>query len=307
MVVMDQKKILVITSSYDRTVDSIISRFSPDINFFRFDVDNMSAYDVAVNGDYFCIKAEKSSLDSYNCKSIYYRKPSNIQIQKIFDSPYDQFATRELFALVEGVAEIFDGPCLTRPSVMKLAGNKIFQGKIAKKCGFNQPKSMITNRTTNIPDISSGKLIVKPLAVGAINFSNHKEFVQTNIYDPSISTESLTYSPAYFQEYLKKDFEVRLTIINGNFFSVKIQSDNLVDWRKGGAKNTYTFIETPSDIKYKCEEYLSQMGMVFGCFDFIVFENEWFFLEMNVNGQWGWLEAEVDIDISSKIMEYLNV
>jgi len=56
MVVMDQKKILVITSSYDRTVDSIISKFSPDINFFRFDVDNMSAYDVAVNGDYFCIK-----------------------------------------------------------------------------------------------------------------------------------------------------------------------------------------------------------------------------------------------------------
>lgn len=306
MSTIKKRKILVITSTYDKTVDMIISRFSSLVEFFRFDVDNMLAYDITVSADFFSIKSGGSSINSDCCKSIYYRKPSNSQIQKLFNSPYDQFATKELFALVEGIAEIFDGRCLTRPSVMKLANNKVYQGKVAKLCGFNQPISVITNSLSNISLINDECIIVKPLAVGTIVFPTHKEYVQTNLYNPDYDSEALTYSPAYFQKYQNKDFEVRLTVIDGSFFAVKIQSTNLIDWRRSGAENTYQYIDTPDPIKNQCSEYMAKMNMHFGCFDFIVYENEWFFLEMNVNGQWAWLEEVAGIDIGSKIMGYLN-
>ncbi len=47
-------------------------------------------------------------------------------------------------------------------------------------------------------------------------------------------------------------------------------------------------------------------GIDFGCFDFIVFDNEWLFLEMNANGQWVWLEHKTGLNISKEIMRYLN-
>lgn len=304
---MSKRKVLIITSTYDKTVDMIISRFSSTIDFFRFDVDNMLAYDIFVSTDFFRIQKLDAKIDSSSCKSIYYRKPSNIQLQKIFDSPYDQFATKELFTLVEGIAEIFDGRCLTRPSIMKLASNKVYQGKVAKNCGFLQPTTVITNKIENLALIKSHEIIVKPLSVASINFSKHKEIVQTNIYNPAFEAESLVYTSAIFQSYQNKDFEVRLTIINGFFYSVAIKSKNLIDWRKDGADNEYKKIETPEDIKIKCLEYMKIMNMDFGCFDFIVNNHDWFFLEMNVNGQWGWLEILPEIDISTKIVEYLNV
>jgi len=46
--------------------------------------------------------------------------------------------------------------------------------------------------------------------------------------------------------------------------------------------------------------------MEFGCFDFIVNNDEWYFLEMNSNGQWAWLEFETGSPISQEIVEYLN-
>ena len=47
-------------------------------------------------------------------------------------------------------------------------------------------------------------------------------------------------------------------------------------------------------------------NMKFGVFDFVVKDNEYYFLEINANGQWAWLEKELNIDISSSLFNYLS-
>jgi glutathione synthase/RimK-type ligase-like ATP-grasp enzyme len=55
-----------------------------------------------------------------------------------------------------------------------------------------------------------------------------------------------------------------------------------------------------------CMAFLKEMDLNFGCFDFIVNENdEVFFLECNSNGQWLWIEEDTKMDISGAIAEWL--
>lgn len=298
-------KILIVTSSYDKTCDYIIKKYK-SIDFFRFDLDRFSKYSVSFTNNGFDIKHEEESICESSCLSIYYRKPSSENLNEVIEHKYHPFAHKEAYSIIEGIVESFDGVCLTKPSVMRPAGNKILQAKLANKVGFEMPDYLITNNADLVELYKSKKAIVKPLSVGVIQDEKTKEFVQTNLLDSSIELNALKYSPAYFQRYQAKDFEVRATFVGKEAFVIKIASQNSVDWRKANNKINYSVFEMPKDIYEKCLEFMKLSNMDFGCFDFIVKNNNWYFLEMNVNGQWAWLEFETGLDISGSIVRYLS-
>lgn len=299
------QKILIFTSSYDKTCDYLIKKYS-NVNFFRFNLDFFSTYDVVVSSDGFIIKSINNEIDSLSCKSIYFRKPVCEILDGVFDDKYHPFVHRETYSLIEGITESFFGRCLTKPSIMRRANNKVFQAILSKKIAFNLPNASITNDKNLLTNLKDEDYIVKPLSTGTVIDGNKKEFVQTNIIDSSYDTSKLKYSPIYLQEYINKDYEVRVTFINNAYFPVKIVSENNVDWRKPNNKVTYQICEMPNEIVAKCFNFLNSCDMIFGCFDFLVKDNEWYFLEMNANGQWAWLEFEVGCNISDEIVGFLN-
>ena len=66
-------------------------------------------------------------------------------------------------------------------------------------------------------------------------------------------------------------------------------------------------VELPEKVKHECKMMLANYNLVFGAFDYIVTpNNNWVFLELNPNGQWLWLEEALNLDISNKIIEYLQ-
>ncbi|MGI2208546.1 hypothetical protein ACROAD_09715 [Shewanella baltica] len=306
---MDIKKnqILVITSVIDKTVDYIIKKF-PQCHFFRFNVDEFSSYSVSVTNDGFSIERNGSLITSKTCLSIYFRKPQLEDLTSVLDVPYHDFVHKESYSVVEGIAEIFEGRVLTKPSIMRRANNKAFQAMLAKRVGFNLPQMSITNDVAVLANfIATTKSIVKPVAVGEVIHNNKiKEFVQTNMIDSSVSSESLKYSPVYLQHYQDKDYELRVTYVGDTEFTVRIDSDNYIDWRKPDTINTYSTCSLPENISTQCRNFMNIVGMQFGCFDFIVKDEQYYFLEMNANGQWGWLEFELQLDISLSIVEYLS-
>lgn len=108
------------------------------------------------------------------------------------------------------------------------------------------------------------------------------------------------------QEYVPKQYEVRITVINNTFYTVRIDTKNKVDWRIDYENHKYTLIDCPLRIRKDCIAMLKDFNLVFGAFDYIVTpNNECFFLELNPNGQWLWLEEALDLDISEKIIDYL--
>ncbi len=124
------EKVLIFTSSFDKTCDYLIQKYK-NVNFFRFNLDLFSSYQIAVCGDGFEIINECEQIKTATCKSIYFRKPALEDLEGIFEERYHSFAHKEAYALIEGIAESFDGVCLSKPSVMRKANNKIYQALLA--------------------------------------------------------------------------------------------------------------------------------------------------------------------------------
>lgn len=297
--------ILIITSSFDQTCDYLISKFEK-IDFFRFNMDYFSTYKISISADRFSISNQYREVNSENCKAIYFRKPTREDLSGIYETKYHDFAYKECYSIIEGLAEYFPGRCLSRPSIMRKAGNKIYQALIAKEVGLKIPPLMITNDKKSVDLITSQTSIVKPLATGAIIERNEKEYVQTNLFISRYDLSTLNYTPSYFQQYMKKDYEVRATFVGRKEFTVRIDSTDQIDWRRAGNNISYKISSLPKSVYESCLRLLEKSNMEFGCFDFIVNEDEWYFLEMNSNGQWAWLEFETGLSISEEIIGYLN-
>lgn len=300
-----KSQILIFTSSFDKTCDYLIQQYK-SVTFFRFNLDLFSQYQVVVDNDGFKITNQYSQVTTATCKSIYYRKPALENLDGVFDAQYHSFAHKEALAFIEGIAESFDGICLSRPSIMRKANNKIYQAVIAKGVGLNLPNMAVTNNLSQMSEVNVNSAIVKPIATGLVMHGAIKEFVQTNKFNPDFESDSLKYAPAYFQDFINKDYEVRVTFVGERAFPVKILSENNIDWRKPNNKVKYINCEIPGEIYSKCILFMNACDMQFGCFDFIVKDDEWFFLEMNANGQWAWLQFETGIDIASAIVGFLD-
>jgi glutathione synthase/RimK-type ligase-like ATP-grasp enzyme len=113
-----------------------------------------------------------------------------------------------------------------------------------------------------------------------------------------------------FQEYVEKSFELRVTIVGERFFVAEIHSQESeftrTDWRRG-ALPTLRQGSVPDDIARKCLALMKAYGLSFSAMDFIVTRDGRFvFLELNPNGQWGFIERLVpELKIADAIAERL--
>lgn len=300
------KNILIITSSNDLTVDYMINKFNRTTKFFRFNTDLFSDYDISIYDNRgWKIKCKYWELNEEEVFSIYYRKPRFPDISD-YEEKYHKLLYKEILTAIQGIVEVFEGRCLSKPSILSKAENKIYQLRIAEKVGFKMPESLITNSCENANRFCSNtERIVKPLSIGKINYDNKIGIIQTNMVNNKSTIENLECSPAYFQQYISKDYEIRVTVIEKKFYGVKIETNEKIDWRKQNSKIIYSEIHLPSHIKSKCIEMMNMLNLEFGAFDFIVSNGEYVFLEVNPNGQWYWLEERLNLDISQSIYNYL--
>lgn len=300
-----KKRILIITGSHDLTADYLIEKYGANL-FFRLNTDRFSGYTITVNDAGFSIGSPESVIMDETCSSILYRKPLLEDLSSAIDEKYQNFAHVEAFSLIDGIVESFDGPCLSKPSVMRRANNKILQLHLARKFGFKLPSSVITNSKEQIETVEGETKIVKPLAIGVINDKSGKEYVQTNLYDPDVNHDLLRYAPAYFQSYIEKDYELRITMIGDSCHAIRIDSSDKIDWRKPDNDVSYRPFEIDDELKSQCFNFMKHLDMSFGCFDFIAKNGKYYFLEMNANGQWAWLDEVAGFSISNSLMNYLQ-
>ncbi len=308
-IIDSMKKILVITSSIDLTVSYIIEKYSNKVCFYRFDVDNIGNYIITIRHNEWRIKNNyNEEIDNNNTIAIYYRKPRLPQMTD-YEPAYHSMIKRDIITLINGIVDAFEGTVLTKPYLLRRAENKVFQMLYTDGCVRLMPDSYIGNAINYIGMKEEEKQIIKPLSTGKVIFDDHIELYQTNIFEKSklkLDVNNISITPIYIQKYVEKKYEVRITIIGLNIFCVRIDSLNPIDWRADYSNLRYTIIDCPSTIAKQCFEMMKNMQINFGAFDYIVNNNdEWVFLEVNPNGQWLWLEEELGINISQKIVEHL--
>ncbi|MEU9042447.1 MULTISPECIES: hypothetical protein [unclassified Kitasatospora] len=122
---------------------------------------------------------------------------------------------------------------------------------------------------------------------------------------PSISTTA-----HLFQEWVPKSHEVRLTAVDGRLFTAEIHAKSAtahVDWRSDYDSLFYRACEPPAAVAAGVHRMLSRLGLPYSAFDFVVSPSgDWTFLEVNPNGQYGFIEQATGLPITAAICDYLE-
>lgn len=263
------------------------------------------------------------TLDNKNLTAVWDRRPeypNELFVKNTED--INQFNLDE----AKGFLRFFRGYICRVPSIGSIAydgmaASKMLQYDIAQKVGFNVPATCFSNRKDDIICFASHfrEVALKPIASEGIDYRDGTERV---FYTQKIDSFSLEDVPKeaflqtanFVQEYLPKAYELRVTVVCDKIFSCRIdaqqldEDDGRVDWRQGYDKGLkHSVYQLPEEIARKCLDYLKEMKLNFGAFDFVVTPSgEYFFLECNPNGQWLWIEMRTGLKISEAITEVLS-
>ncbi len=198
---------------------------------------------------------------------------------------------------------------LNHPSKIGYAEYKPVQFAAAVRAGLSLPRTLITNEPAAAVQFGKdvGELVYKPLASaaaspGTVVYTNRVTARQLN--DPAIRRTA-----HLFQEWVRKDYEVRLTMVDQHCFATAITAHSAaakVDWRTDYASLSYRLVDTPQHVRDGMLALLGELGLRFAAADFAVTpEGKWIFLDLNPNGQWAWIAEHTGVDIAGAIAEAL--
>lgn len=200
------------------------------------------------------------------------------------------------------------------------ASSKMLQLSIAQEMGMAIPDTCFGNYKEAFESMCEhhSYLSLKPIGDANVYLNNEEEYVFFSKKAPSVAImqqpqEAFRQTVCFLQNYVKKQYELRVTVCCDDVVACKIDSQiqgndtGKIDWRQGyGHDLQHEIIALPEDIQTFCREFLKRMHLNFGCFDFIVTpEDKYVFLECNPNGQWMWIELITGYDISQIIAHNL--
>lgn len=145
-------------------------------------------------------------------------------------------------------------------------------------------------------------------------YSNYIEFSTIPIKKDRLlmDLDLLTNSPVMLQPYIDKQYELRVTVVGNQIFAAKIDSQKhkktRTDWRNHADEynDIYSAYELPQDVSEKCFQLMKTLGLDYGAFDFIKDINgNYIFLEVNPNGQWGFIEVATGLPIANAMIDLL--
>ena len=181
------------------------------------------------------------------------------------------------------------------------------------QCGLNVPRSLVTNVSTAVRNFAvevGGALVYKSLSTGVVTEQDEVRIIYTSrLTADDLDDNTIALCCHLFQEWIPKNFDVRLTVVGEQCFAVAVHTGSpeaQVDWRRKYDELRYEVCETPDEVRCGVVAYLRAFGLTFGAFDFAVtHDGRWWFLECNPAGQWGWLVEETGLPIAEAIADEL--
>lgn len=314
--------ILLVTNREDYTADFVVLELQRrNLSYVRLNTEDIPSL-VAINwslGDqnenYIEYKQKKIALNEIT--SIWYRRPvAPVPSPEITDDVARDFVISESRSTFAGIWRSLDCFWVSHPDNLHAASFKIVQLQLAKKLGFNIPRTLVTTipkEAKNFVSQMEGSVVYKPISATKIRRERHEGFIFTNIVtsDHINQLDHVQYAPAQFQTLVKKKADIRVTVIGRKVFAVAIDSQSLseavIDWRKGDvSRMKHTVIELPTEIESRCLMLTSKLGLNFGTIDLILDpEDEYCFLEINPNGQWAWIEQFTELPLTATLVDLL--
>ena len=314
--------ILLITNKTDITSDFVVKKLHKrNLPFYRLNTEDIGST-VTVTFDFedslytlFDI-ATRANVNLKGVTCVYYRRPEiNADYDRLTKGE-QKFIYTELLYTLEGLYKILDHAFwVNKVEAIRNAENKIYQLIVARKLGFKLPTSIVTSdpeAALSFFERNDKECIIKPIKAGLIKGDKEEAVIFTSKL--SLNEENkyrVSSCPVYLQSLIKKNADIRVTVVGGSTYAAMIHSqddsDGKIDWRKANRPLKHTVIVLPDDLSQNCIRLTQTLGLNYGAIDFILDQNGSFiFLEINPNGQWAWIENRLDLNIADGITDLLE-
>ena len=296
--------LLILTNSLDGTVDLLVEAVG-QMPVFRFNVDLWSEYQVQIDADHFSITDPIGrTIDENSVKSCYWRKPTFDLIEVV---PQGGSIDAWLEAQWKyTVGEIWNICCKAEKSRLVEAGaelrfGKFLQLRTAKKY-FKVPRWSFSS--SPIIPCWDESLITKSLTMELIGDAKV-------LYTRKVSSARLDPSyPWFLQSEVEASHDLTVVYVAGRCFGFTLDRKLFegVDWRVdiNRVEHPWEDYELGSDFTHRICAFMDEARLSYGRLDFLLKDQESWFLEVNPNGQYAWLDESGRQGMMEAIIEELT-
>ncbi|AFM03652.1 RimK-like protein [Bernardetia litoralis DSM 6794] len=323
---MKKEKILVITNKDDPHVDGLINLANEQglgqliirLNTEDFFKNCSIEYDTNFGFKLELLDSQKT-LYSSEIKTVWYRRPRRVELDTVTNKDIRDFIFEQINPLLTGLYLFCEQSATFMSPIFesKKSSYKVSQLSLAKKMGFCIPHSIITNKYQTVLDFFDKYEKISTKSIDTPNF--FYEGITYPMYNRVIKNRdeliknknSIELCPTYFQEYIDKQYDIRVIVIGKNVYAFSIDSQSN-DFSKEDFRGTaadlmeHKYIELPKELNQLIIKYTTEQKLNFSALDFVLSKNEtYYFLENNPNGQWMWLEYATNYPLTQKMLDYL--
>lgn len=302
-------KVLILSGAYDFSTDFVSLRLHElGVPFVRLNREHLRKYRLTMDPLGPTLTVEGTGLSAEigpGLISVWFRQPvflRNTPAKPL--KPAEQLERSQWSAFIRAIS-IFDHALwMNYPQATYLAECKPYQLLMAQRCGFQVPKTVISNDVDAIKLNFERGLVVKSLDTVLLREDNDSLFTYTTIAEKDVlDQENVSSAPLLAQEVLTEKTDVRVTAIGKKIFAVRILFKGKGidgDWRIMPKENLeYEDIQLAPEVELSCLRLVASLDLSFGAIDLIENNRGTFFLEINPTGEWGWIsEASRQIDVA---------
>nr|MDO8132659.1 hypothetical protein [Candidatus Njordarchaeum guaymaensis] len=299
----------IYSNSFDLTADLLISKMGTD-KIFRFNLDLWREYKIRIDQSGFTIQNPTGRrVESKDIAKFYWRKPFTTQRlhphQKL--APEISYMEEELSYAMRDMVNLAwsEGKIVLTEPMADLRIGKFVQLKVASKY-FRVPHYKFVSGSADFLEkgrISIAKsLTSKQVKVGSVLYATK---VHEDQLDPS--------TPWMIQDYVDASKDITVAFVRDQVFGFELNRESFlertVDWREvdpSAATDMWTRHPIPKSLEDSIFGFMSDLRLHFGRLDMLYVKGDYFFLEVNPNGEWAWLDFDGKIGLLGKIIEEIS-
>ena len=319
--------LLIVTNKSDLACDFLIVRLNErGIPFLRLNTEDLGKafhIDLFLSGKRVYYELRLSGgrvVKATDISAVYFRQPVSPDASSDTLEEDRAFVRRELQELMRSLWRLIEPEIwLNHPKNLWLASNKVEQLKVARSLGFTIPDTCVSACESTVREFAQtrGQLVGKAVKHGFFHQDNQVRVAPTQRLAPDFATRLREYAhaPMILQDEIQKDYDIRATVVGDSVFAAAIYSQEHlqteVDWRVWDFEHLdlrHEVIELPSHIELLCRRITAYFGLRYSAIDLVRDRHgEHYFLEMNPNGQWAWIEQTTGHPIRDALIDSLGV
>lgn len=325
----DNAMILIITSKQDSHVGAVARYFDDaGVPWVRLNTEDfasnveLTVFPAQGHGT-ILVRDSGRVVHLQDVRAVWYRKPDPVNVAHFAacEPAALDYIEAEFTEIILGLYSLLrHATWINDPFTTRIAHRKMLQLSVAASVGFATPQTVITNNPETALAFArglSGDVAIKSLGSIAVTTpSEDGGAIQYGLFTRRVSLaelesvkESIRHQPTSFQEFIEKQYELRITCVGARCFACRIESrtgDLTADDYRFDTTGLIHVPQKCQELEEKLQSYLKTFGLNFGCFDILITKTgEPVFLECNPNGQWLWVENMTGLPIGQAIAQEL--